>query len=384
MQDLRSAPVPGVAASLALVAASLALLAAPVSCAATQVDEHGSAGSVPDRREVVPSVAELRARRPAGLDEELARYYVRNFCEIERGRTPEGLPADGEEDLDWHRTFEEAQQAARKLHRPILAVRMRYVEVRNAIPCAFQQFSAALYANENVSAFLRSHFVVFSFEESYVGRALTMVHANAGTGVHYVLDEDGHVLDALPGFYAPAVFRRELARSWEFAARVRGMTDPQREQETVAYLAAAFEATERTWKLLATRYAQGAPGDVATWSAIGRAAWGIAVNARLLDRRLTETLRDSAEFVERALDRAMDPRGRASCGAVLDSAVLECVFRAERAMRIAHLEQHILADTALNEFVLRQQIRHRIAEGETDLDRLDTWINENVLAIPRQ
>ena len=51
---------------------------------------------------------------------------------------------------------------------------------------------------------------------------------------------------------------------------------------------------------------------------------------------------------------------------------------------IARLEQHIVADTAQNQFVLRQQIRQRIIErGETDFTALNAWIYSSVFATPR-
>jgi hypothetical protein len=51
---------------------------------------------------------------------------------------------------------------------------------------------------------------------------------------------------------------------------------------------------------------------------------------------------------------------------------------------IARLEQHIVADTAQNQFVLRQQIRrHIIDRDETDFAALNAWIYSSVFATPR-
>src|SRR5438046_2042436 len=77
--------------------------------------------------------------------------------------------------------------------------------------------------------------------DSAAGRWL--VRTTTGTGAHSVLDEDGHVLDVLPGLYAPAVFQRELANSLALAEQVRGMPAQQRIAATVAYHAAALDAT---------------------------------------------------------------------------------------------------------------------------------------------
>jgi len=76
-------------------------------------------------------------------------------------------------------------------------------------------FRATLYANQDVSRFLREHFILYWSSERPVPR-VTIDYGNghrlerttAGNSAHYVLDEAGHVLDVLPGLYAPAAFRR--------------------------------------------------------------------------------------------------------------------------------------------------------------------------------
>ena len=56
----------------------------------------------------------------------------------------------------------------------------------------------------------------------------------------------------------------------------------------------------------------------------------------------------------------------------------------ELAQVIARLEQHIVADTAHNQFMLRSQIRRRIIDrGETELATLNAWVYDAVFATPR-
>jgi hypothetical protein len=51
---------------------------------------------------------------------------------------------------------------------------------------------------------------------------------------------------------------------------------------------------------------------------------------------------------------------------------------------IARLEQHIVADTALDQFTLRQQIHRRIVDRrETDFALLNTWVYDVVFATPK-
>lgn len=51
---------------------------------------------------------------------------------------------------------------------------------------------------------------------------------------------------------------------------------------------------------------------------------------------------------------------------------------------IARLDQHIVADTAQNQFILREKIRRWIIDsGETEVATLDAWIYDAVFATPR-
>jgi hypothetical protein len=57
---------------------------------------------------------------------------------------------------------------------------------------------------------------------------------------------------------------------------------------------------------------------------------------------------------------------------------------AELAAMFARLEQHIIADTALNEHVLRQQIRGALAYHEPrSFEELNAWIYSTVFHTPK-
>ena len=67
------------------------------------------------------------------------------------------------------------------------------------------------------------------------GDGRKLERTTTGNSAHYVLDENGNVLDVLPGLYAPAAFRRELEGSLALAARVRGTSDDERAKLLVDY-----------------------------------------------------------------------------------------------------------------------------------------------------
>jgi hypothetical protein len=419
---------PLTAGSLCLgLAASLALFVAPGASSAEALDAPPAY-----------PIAELRARGPAALEELLSRDRRALATGAAAAELEAAIDAVAGQryaafsGLYWYTDLDLAERAAHQLHRPILALRL-LGDLRDDLSCANSRlFRTTLYANTEVAAFLRSHFVLYWSSERPVptvtidfGDGRKLVRTTTGNSAHYVLDEDGHVLDVLPGLYAPAMFKRELEASLALAGQVRGMTDAQRIQATVAYHAAAATATDRAWRLAGgTLYIRGSrtllgrgdlrsalasaqattmskamvevpdleriglvktnevPSDEAAWSAIGQKVWHIG---------------------DPDPDAQAPPRVRSMRALfappplmVLDEASRELIARlyhagpadprasdAELARMIARLEHHIVADSALNQFTLRQRIHRQIvAAAQTDFMALNAWIYDQVFATP--
>ena len=414
------------------VAASLALFALPSPAFAVQP----------------PDIAELRASGPEALEELLSQY----------DQTP---PANRDElaavidavagqryatvsRLYWFTDLDRAEAEARRLHRPILALRM-LGDLRSDLSCANSRlFRATLYANAEISAFLRSHFVLYWSSERAVpvvtidyGDGRKLVRTTTGNSAHYVLDESGHVLDVLPGLYAPAVFRKELTASLALADRVRGMTDAERVAATVAYHRDALATTARDWQrasdvaylrgrpflldtgALASAAARAqlatmskaaievpdlerigviepgqVPRDDAAWSAIGQRVWNIGAPdqavveyGRLRPRSRFPAAEPAAKPARLPVPKpiVLDAASRALVAALHNAGPDELRATPDELARvIAQLEQHIVADTALNQFTLRQTIHGYIAgAADTRFATLNAWIYDQVFATPR-
>lgn len=422
---------PYTSASLALgVAASLALFVAPDPSCAASLDRPA-----PDR------IAALRARGPAALEELLARYR--------REQATGTVSPDLEATIDavagqryatysglyWYTDLELAKRAAHELHRPILALRM-LGDLREDLSCANSRlFRTTLYANTEVSAFLRSHFVLYWSSERPVPRVTIefgdgrkLVRTTTGNSAHYVLDADGNVVDVLPGLYAPSVFKGELEVSLALADRLRGMSNSDRIQATAAHHRAAVAASVRAWELLGdTRYIRGGhyllgrgdlpsrsaiaaaqattatkmaievpdltriglirgsdvPDDEAAWSAIGQKLWHIGDPS-------------PADGDPARRTRRVPPPDAVPASIVLDASSRALIRRLyfagpadrrvgepELASVIARLEQHIVADTAINQHKVRKQIREFMSSGQTELAVLNPWIYDQVFATPQ-
>jgi hypothetical protein len=430
MHDLTSSFSLGLAASLGIAAVTALWLspcqADPARSATTDPSAARSAGPGVVDPELVPptNLAELRAQGPAALEALLVRYRrALQLSWIDPGwdRAIDAVAGQRHaawSGLYWYTDLALAQQEARRLHKPILALRM-LGDLRDDLSCANSRlFRATLYANQEVAAFLRANFVLHWSSERAVptvtidfGDGRKLVRTTTGNSAHYVLDDDGAVLDVLPGLYAPSVFRAELTRSLALAERVRGTTDETRLRTTVAYHADAIAATDRAWQQVqGAQYIHGSPfllgstalaraqratmskrivevadlqaisamqpgevpDDAAAWSAIGQKIWNITDRgARPQPGNVPAPM--VLDDQSRSLVRGLHNMGALPRPATPD----------ELDTMVARLEQHIVADTALNQFRLRPAIHRRIVEhGETRFAALNGWIYADVFATP--
>ena len=188
-----------------------------------------------DKPEVASqAVQELRARGPEGLDVLFNKYEL-EVAEL-RARTASDAPLSSRAEkirrvldqvaqqkdaysagLYWYTDLGEARKAAEKADKPLLVLRM-LGKLTDDCSCANSRFfRTALYANQKVSSYLKEHFILAWTSERPVplitidfGDGRKIERTITGNSVHYVLDSNGRVLDALPGLYGPGTFFNAL------------------------------------------------------------------------------------------------------------------------------------------------------------------------------
>jgi len=119
--------------------------------------------------------------------------------------------------LYWYTDLNEAKEVAHATHRPILSLRL-LGDLGMEMSCANSRyFRTVLYPNREIAAFLRDHFVLHWSSERPVptvtidyGDGRVLHRTITGNSIHYLLDETGRPLDALPGLYAPKPFLAQL------------------------------------------------------------------------------------------------------------------------------------------------------------------------------
>jgi len=138
--------------------------------------------------------------------------------------------------LYWYTDFEQAKMAAKAEGKPILSLRL-LGKLDEEFSCANSRFfRTTLYANTEVSQYLRDHFILHWKSVRPVPRVTIdfgdgrkLERTITGNSIHYVLAADGRVIDALPGLYGPKAFLQGLQLAEQIAGQTASVDGKQRE-----------------------------------------------------------------------------------------------------------------------------------------------------------
>ncbi|MGB9181864.1 MAG: hypothetical protein WCB68_21720 [Pyrinomonadaceae bacterium] len=220
--------------------------------------------------ESAQAIAELRALGPAGLRvlfevhaDEIKRHATgedADFNSPQWQRLAAALDAVGQQRNDylsglyWYTDFERAKTAAKESGKPILSLRL-LGNLNEELSCANSRFfRTALYSNAEISAALRERFILH-WKSVRPAPRITIDYGDGrkfettitGNSIHYILDAEGRVVDALPGLYGPQTFLRELTQAEAVAKKVAGQKAQQSWETLRAYHDARIDTIARDW-----------------------------------------------------------------------------------------------------------------------------------------
>jgi len=211
---------------------SLLLLVSQTSYSATNPEALARKAVSEDPKESAAAVAELRAMGPFGLNVLLKTYadeINRQIANPVMASTPRWRRISAALDevaqqkdsylsgLYWYTDFGQAKAAAGAAGKPILSLRL-LGKLNEEFSCANSRFfRTILYSNEEVARTLREKFILHWQSVRPAPRVTIdfgdgrrLERTLTGNSIHYILDQDGRPLDALPGLYGPAAFLREV------------------------------------------------------------------------------------------------------------------------------------------------------------------------------
>lgn len=119
--------------------------------------------------------------------------------------------------LYWYTDLEQAKAAARVSGRPILSLRL-LGRLDEDLSCANSRFfRTTLYPDTQINQILKDQYILH-WESVRPAPRVTINFGDGrmlertitGNSIHYILDSNGQIVDALPGLYSAEVFAREL------------------------------------------------------------------------------------------------------------------------------------------------------------------------------
>ncbi len=158
------------------------------------------------------AIAALRATGQSGVDRMIAAHAP--GAALDRICRQRDCAWSG---LYWYTDLESAKAEAQRTRRPILALRL-LGNLDDEMSCANSRFfRTILYSDRAIAAYMKANFVLEWESVRPVpkvtidfGDGRVMHRTITGNSIHYLLDEEGAPIDALPGLYAPAAFLAQL------------------------------------------------------------------------------------------------------------------------------------------------------------------------------
>jgi hypothetical protein len=347
-----------------------------------------------------PAIAALREQGPVGLDKMLKVYadsikshslaiavpgMQKGDTEWLRLRTALDAIARQRDaytsKLYWFTDFEQAKAAARSTGKPILSLRL-LGNLDDELSCANSRFfRTTLYANSEVSSYLRDHFILHWKSVRPVpkvtidfGDGRKLERTITGNSIHYVLDSDGRIIDALPGLYGAHAFLTGLQQAEVIANRCATSQASARNQLLHDYHCARIAALESDWSrdLGVVRSSAGTKSLIQLEAATDDSTWASIAFLHSDEARLDQA--------SRALLLAKAPSaltaGRLTASKI---AIENPVLR-----QIRNLERSISEDTVRNEYLFHTKIHEWLAADSAgqNLDAFNTKVYAELFLTP--
>ena len=372
-----------------------------------------------DPAEASAAIQELRALGPEGLEALLTEYADHINIRIQdpiNGNTPEwerlshALDEVGQQKnnfisgLYWYTDFEEAKKAAHESGKPILSLRL-LGNLTDELSCANSRFfRTVLYPNAEVREVLRNRFVLHWKSVRPAPRITVdfgdgrkLERTVTGNSIHYILDSDGRLIEAIPGLYGPQVFKRELETAEMLLRTLAGKTARERESLLKQYYSSRTNATSRAWMDDTRQFGDKIPPRL-------RLPENQARDALTAGRGAVTKMSTEIPMV-RAITSASDALGRLTDeeawkliarlhqnDAILDKRSMSLMKRQNRSLSdeeyyrmFRRFTESIALDTVRNEYMLRPQIYSWLSAGESrraNLERFNEWVYANVFSTP--
>jgi len=370
--------------------------------------------------ESTPAIEELRSFGPAGLQTLMTRYAA----EISRHIVDPTLKPDAEwqritkaldtvsgqknsylSGLYWYTDLNEAEKAARESGKPILSLRL-LGKLTDELSCANSRFfRTVLYSNTEVASVLRDRFVLHwqSVRPAPIitidfGDGRKLQRTITGNSIHYVLDEKGEPIEALPGLYGPKSFLSALTEAEELFKSRDGKNDWDRSVLLKNYIRKHVDQTSVRWFQDARTVGgftpagltiqKGANGEIAAVRVAPLAVTKMETEAQML-RALFGPSQTLADITDEAKWRKIAEL-HATDGIIDDRSIAlmkrqnPSLSEKEFAAMLAKFQQSIALDTVRNEYLMHTKLYSWLWKdaSRTDLEKFNEKVYAELFLTP--
>ena len=316
--------------------------------------------------------------------------------------------------LFWHTNFDEAKAEAKRTGKPILSLRL-LGNLNEELSCANSRFfRTTLYANREVSDYLRDHFVLHWKSVRPVphitidfGDGRKMERTITGNSIHYVLDSNGEVVDAIPGLYGARAFLDVLKTAEPFA-RESAKSQPARAKMLERFHVARLNDINQCWSAdlrqvgFKERPIEIGPSALATPTTPAAAAMPLAVGKAAVEWPMLRAVTPRREALERSMDDQMWTKIAAlhTNDVVLDNNAV-ALIRAKEQLRadmpkrgqflaaqssdmFSALERSIAEDTVRNEYLMHAKLHEWLGapSASFQVDALNSRVYAELFLTP--
>ena len=409
-----------------LAALFLGLALTPTARASGNAEALARNAASENQAQATRAIAELRAMGPQGLRilfevyrEEIKRQGAASTATTASAEWPRisaALDAVAQQrdaytsGLYWYTDIDEAKKASRETGKPILSLRL-LGKLSEEFSCANSRFfRAALYSNPAISDYLRENFILHWKTVRPVPRVTVdygdgrkLERTITGNSIHYILDAEGRIVDALPGLYGPTAFLRELKQAEPIARQIIAQPADKRAEILRNYQNARLDAASKAWaadvekvggKITEKIDARSASADNPPSA---RAAGRMAMTKMVTENGLVNAITYDTRTLQRMTDEETWNKIAALylADAKLDEASIALIARqnpytsekaangaktsADRLARVVqNFERYIALDTVRNEYLLHSTLRGWLLSNRAALDT--EAFNERVYA----
>ncbi len=154
--------------------------------------------------------------------------------------------------LYWYTDLDAAKAVAKKQNKPILTLRL-LGNLNEEFSCANSRlFRSVLYPNAEVSRYLRDNYILH-WKSVRPAPRITIDFGDGrkiertitGNSIHYVLDPDGAIIDAIPGLYSPSRFLKYVKSADTAWESVAGKPAKERSTAMLAFRKASFDEIKK-------------------------------------------------------------------------------------------------------------------------------------------